>query len=148
MLKSIGRLFTNFNKDKMKSSNIMLASLLILIGVGAITVSCRKQQFNCKAKVEITPVKNGGEDDDDPIIQGRVKKKHNLSPIAGAYVETISYSSDSVVRSSYSNDEGEFKQQVPANTYYFRVTIPGGSKQFITDTVGINANSLVEIVID
>lgn len=127
----------------------MLASLLILVGVGAITVSCKKQVVkNHKTQVEVVTSKDVGEDDEDPIIQGRVKKKHSLSVIDDAYVETISYTTNEIARASYSDDDGEFEHQVPVDVYYFRVTVPGESTPFITDTVTINENSIVTILID
>ncbi|WP_430406286.1 Vmc-like lipoprotein signal peptide domain-containing protein [Fluviicola sp.] len=133
----------------MKNYNLMLASLLILVGVGAITVSCKKQVVkNRKTQVEVVTSKDGGEDDEDPIIQGRVKKKHSLSVIDDAYVETISYTTNEISQASYSDDNGEFEHQVPVDVYYFRVTVPGESTPFITDTVTINENSIVTILID
>lgn len=134
----------------MKNHKFMIASLLILVGMGAITVSCKKEQSvkNRRAQVEVVTLKDGGEDDDDPIIQGRVKKKHSLSAIDNAYVETITYSTEKVVNASYSNNEGGFEHRVPVNMYYFRVTVPGQTTPFITDTVRINENSMVTIFID
>lgn len=135
----------------MKKNNFMLASLLILVGMGAITVSCRKGQ-NAKnykkTQVELVTSKDGGEDDEDPIIQGRVKKKHSLSAIDNAYVETISYTTNEISRASYSDEDGEFQHQVPADIYYFRVTVSGESTPFLTDTVHVEENSLVTILID
>lgn len=127
----------------------MLASLLILVGMGAITVSCKKEQVikSRKAQVEVVTLKDGGEDDDDPIIQGRVKKKHNFAPIDNAYVETIAYSSDNTIRTSYTDSDGAFEHQVPASIYYFRVTVPGESTPIITDTVHVSSNSSVTILI-
>lgn len=45
----------------MKKHNFMLASLLILVGMGAITVSCKKEQVikSRKAQVEVVTLKEG-----------------------------------------------------------------------------------------
>ncbi len=135
----------------MKSNSFLIASLVILVAMGAITVSCKKEQSNGFRKAEIiveeSPNVKTGEDDEDPVIQGKVKKKNGFAPIDSAYVETVSNATRSTVVASYTNSLGDFVHQVPAGTYYFRVTVPGGSP-FETDTVRVYANTIVTILVD
>jgi hypothetical protein len=133
----------------MKTNNFMIASLLILIGMGAITVSCQKGKANFrKAKLvtEYANEKTGG--DEDPIIRVRVKKKNSFAPVDSAFVETIDYESNMQVNSGYTNALGESKQQVPTGIYYFKVTVPRNSIQYITDTVHVHADIETTILVD
>lgn len=129
----------------------MIASLLILVGMGAITVSCRKEENTKFRKAKITSCesnnKDGGEDDDDPIIRGRVKKRNN-SVVDSAHVETLTYLSNVKVGDQYTDDAGEFEQTVTIGKYYFRVTVPGVSTPYITDTIHVNADRNIEITVD
>lgn len=129
----------------------MIATLVILIGMGAITISCKKDRRVIR-KAELI-VENGyeyrlGEDDEDPVIQGRVKKKKSLAPVDSTFVETISNATKNTIMSSYTNNQGEFTHQVPADTYYFRITIPGEPVPFITDTVRVTTNKRVLILLE
>ena len=134
----------------MKRHNHLLATFLILVGMGAITVSCEKEESTKFRKAKIVAhdsKEKGGEDDEDPIIRGKVRK-HNLTPIDSAYVETIGYSSNSKIGDAYTNTAGEFEQKVPIGIYYFRVTVPGNSTPFVTDTIHVHSDTNVDIFVD
>ena len=94
-----------------------------------------------------TNVKDGGEDDEDPIIQGKVKK-HNFDPVDDAFVETMTAGTNVRVGSVYTNDLGEFVQQVVAGIYYFKVTVPGESTPYVTDTIHVTKDREVTIFVD
>lgn len=127
----------------------MIASLLILIGMGAITVSCQKEKATFR-KAELmtkyTNEKTGG--DEDPIIRVRVKKKNSFAPVDSAFVETIDYVSNEQINTGYTNAIGESKQQVPKGVYYFKVTVPRNSIPYITDTVHVKADIETTILVD
>ncbi len=129
----------------------MIASLLILVGMGAITVSCKKEENTKFRKAKITSCdlnnKDGGEDDDDPIIRGRVKKRNNLV-VYNAHVETMTYLSNVKVGDQYTDSLGEFQQTVTIGKYYFKVTVPGVSTPYVTDTIHVNADRNVNIIVD
>ena len=129
----------------------MIASLLILIGMGAITISCEKQKTAFRKAQLILENSNNpktGDDDDDPIIHGKVKKKNNLAPVDGALVGTYVYGTDTVINSQYTDDLGEFTEQVKNGIYYFKVTVPGSSSPYVTDTFSINQDKQVTILVD
>lgn len=127
----------------------MIASLLILVGMGAITVSCRKEKAGCR-KAELITEDAGGKTggDEDPIIRVRVKKKNTFVPIDSAYVETRTYGTNALANSGYTNALGEDDQQVPAGIYYFKVTLPGTSTPFATDTVHVSKDIQATILVD
>ena len=128
----------------MKTNKFMIASLLILLGMGAITVSCKKENVT-KRKAQIIAEndleKTGG--DHDPIIRVRVKKRSTLIPLDSADVETYTYSTDLLVNDGYTNSLGEYDRQVAAGIYYFRVTPRGGSSS-LTDTIHVHDNDDVQ----
>lgn len=135
----------------MKSNKFLIASLLILIGVGAITVSCEKQKAafrKAQLIVENSNTPKTGDDDDDPIFQGRVRKKMGLSPIDNAKIDTYLYGTDSAINTQYTNNDGEFTETVKGGIYYFKVTPPGSSTPYVTDTVSIRQNMEVIILVD
>lgn len=133
----------------MKSNKFLIASLLILIGTGAILVSCKKENGRVKrVRVEVgTSNEKGGDDDEDPIIQGKVKH-HNLTPVYNATVETIRYPANVIVGTEYTDSLGEFEQQVDSATYFFRVTVPGVSTPYITNRVLIDKDTPITIYVD
>lgn len=133
----------------MKSNMFLIASLLILVGMGAITVSCKKEKVPpCKAKmatINSTP-KDGG-DDEDPIIRGKVKK-HSFEPVDSAFVETITYGTNIRVGADYTDELGDFVQLVEKGIYYFKVTIPSESTPYVTDTIHVNEDVEVTILVN
>lgn len=134
----------------MYQNKFLIASLLILIGMGAITVSCDKDKtYAKKAKliVECSPEKDGGEDDEDPIVQGKVKKPSGLA-IDSASVKTVAYNTNIIVASTYTNSTGDFTQKVDAGIYYFSVLVPGETVPFITDTIHVYKDKQVTIIVD
>jgi hypothetical protein len=134
----------------MKSNKFLIASLLILVAMGAITVSCKKEKVAfCKAELIFNDnCAKTGDDDDDPIVHGRVKKKQGLMPIDSAYVETMAYGTNLRVGTKYTDNLGEFDQQVDTGTYYFKITIPGFSTPYYTDTFFVTRNRDITILID
>lgn len=134
----------------MKSNMFLVASLLILVGMGAITVSCKKEQVAKYRKAEMcvseTNAKDGG-DDEDPIIRGKVKK-HSFEPVDSAFVETITYGTNIRVGADYTDELGDFVQLVEKGIYYFKVTIPGESTPYVTDTIHVNEDVEVTIFVN
>lgn len=127
----------------------MIAALAI-VGMSAITVSCNKE--TCakyrKANVQTVPVKDGGGDDDeDPVIRGKVKKSNN-SVVVNASVETMTYGTNASVGTVYTDSLGEFQQKVDAGIYYFKVIAPGETIPYVTDTVHVNKDVQVTITVD
>ena len=132
----------------MKTNKFMIASLLILVGMGAITVSCKKENVaNRKAEIitENDPEKTGG--DHDPIIRVRVKKKSTLAPVDNALVETYTYGTNVQMNEGYTNSSGEYDRQVPEGIYYFRVTV-SGMDPLVTDTIHVNTDVQATILIE
>ena len=126
----------------------MIATLLILVGMGAITVSCKKENVTKRKAEMITeavPEKTGG--DQDPIIRVRVKKKNTLAPVDNAYVETYAYGTNLQVNDGYTNASGEYDRQVPAEIYYFQVTVKGGTP-VVTDTIHVRTDVQATILVD
>ena len=136
---------SKFSKMKKRGT---IAALAILMG-GAITVSCKKEQCAKYRKAKITTIqaKDGGDDDEDPVIRGKVKK-HSLSPVDSAYVETITYGSNVSIGAEYTDNLGRFDQKADSGIYYFRVTVPGISTPYVTDTVHVNKDIEVTIFVD
>lgn len=135
----------------MKTNIFLIASLLILVGMGAITVSCEKQKTAFRKAQLILDNSNTpktGDDDDEPIFQGKVRKKIGLATVGGARVETYEYGTNNKIGTQYTYDPGEFTQQVKSGTYYFKVTVPNDSNLYITDTLSIHQNMQVTILVD
>lgn len=132
----------------MKTNKFMIASLLILLGMGAITVSCKKENVT-KRKAEIIvendPEKTGG--DHDPIIRVRVKKKNTLAPVDNALVGTYTYGTNEQVNEGYTNSLGEYDRQVPEGIYYFQVTV-SGMDPLVTDTIHVYTDVQPTILIE
>lgn len=132
----------------MKTNKFMIASLLILVGMGAITVSCKKENVTSRKAemiIEDCLEKTGG--DQDPIIRVRVKKKNTLVPVDNAYVETYSYGTNRQINDGYTNSSGEYDRQVQSGIYYFQVTVSGGTP-VVTDTIHVRTNVQATILVD
>lgn len=132
----------------MKTNKWMIASLLILVGMGAITVSCKKEQANArKAGLIIENDREKTGDDEDPVIRIRTKKKNTFVPVGNVLVETMTYGTNTVANSGYTDSNGEDDQQVPEGIYYFRVTV-SGSSPVTTDTVHVSKDIQATILVD
>lgn len=128
--------------------NGTIAALMILFALGAITVSCNKEQTAKCRKATITAVeKDGGDDDEDPVIRGRVKKTNN-SVIVNATVETVMYGTNASQGTVYTDSLGEFQQKVKAGIYYFKVLVPGETIPYVTDTVHVNKDVEITITVE
>lgn len=126
----------------------MIASLLILVGMGAITVSCRKENITSRKAemiVENCLEKTGG--DHDPIIRVRVKNKNTLAPVDSARVKTYDYVTNRRVNDGYTNSSGEYDLQVLSGIYYFQVTVTGGTP-VVTDTIHVHTDVQATILVD
>jgi len=134
----------------MNKNKFMVASLLILIGMGAITVSCEKHKVNTrKAQIILdNNIPKTGDDDDDPIIHGKVKKKVSLAAVGGAKVVAIAYGTNDSLPAVFTDSLGEFTQQVKKGIYFFKVNVPGVSSPYITDTFSVNQNTSLTILVD
>jgi hypothetical protein len=132
----------------MKTNKFMIASLLILVGMGAITVSCKKENVT-KRKAEMIVEdcleKTGG--DTDPIIRVRVKKRNTMAPMDSVQVETYTYGTNLQINYGYTNSSGEYDRQVAEGIYYFRVT-PKGESSFLTDSIDVHTDVQTTILID
>ena len=131
----------------------MIASLLMLIGMGVIVVSCKKEKQansgnSLKAEMIAEYGKPKRDTDEDPYIRVRVKKKHSLSPVTNANVETFEYGTNLRISSDYTDSVGETKQIVTPGIYYFQVTPSGTTVSFVTDTIHVNSDVTTTIFID
>ncbi len=131
----------------MKKNKFMIASLLILVGMGAITVSCKKENVTSRKAQIITEYDLEKTGDQDPIIRVRVKKRYTLVPVDSADVETYEYGTNLQINQGYTNSSGEYDRQVAGGIYYFRVTPKGGSS-FLTDTIHVHTDVQATILID
>lgn len=132
----------------MKTNKFMIASLLILVGMGAITVSCKKEEVKSRKAqivVESDAEKTGG--DHDPIIRVRVKKKNTLAPIDNALVGTYIYGTNLQINEGRTNSSGEYDCQVPEGIYYFHVTV-GGGDPLVTDTIRVSSDVQATILVN
>ena len=120
----------------------------MIVTVGTILVSCKKEQptQNRKATVTSEQAKDTGDDDEDPVIRGRVKK--NSVAVNNATVVTMTYGTNVAVGSVNTDSLGQFQQQVPKGTYYFKVTPYGSTTAQVTDTVRVYSDTNVDITIN
>lgn len=134
----------------MKSNTFLIASLLILIGMGAIATSCEKQKATVKKAQLVIDHTNPktGDDDDDPILQGKARKKIGFAAVIGAKVETFEYGTNTRVGVTFTDSVGDFSQQVKKATYYFRVSELGVGESHITDPISVTQDTSFTILID
>lgn len=120
----------------------------MVLGIGVMAVSCEKE--------EITPVKGQkattgfakiGDDDEDPVIRGKVKKS-NFTPVDSAHVETMVYGTNARLGSVYTNSLGEYTQKVTAGIYYLKVTNPNSGIPVYTDTMHVSSDREVNVIAD
>jgi hypothetical protein len=126
----------------MKVSNLMLFTLLVLVGF----CSCEKDSVkpSKSAVVEINPLflKEGGDDDEDPIIQGHIFDD-------GILVDTVTTSiipagSQIPIRTTTDNS---FQEQVPNGTYFFEIT-PEGEDPVTTGNYVIDDDVEIRVYLD
>jgi len=121
-----------------------ISVLGLCIALGAVTMSCEKEELKpAEGKPTTEHTKSG--DDDDPVIRGRVKKKSNGMGISGAHVETLTYGTNTKVGDEYTDSSGDFVEVVPVGIYYFKVTVPGNGTPTYSDTVHVNHDVNVTI---
>ena len=127
----------------------MIATLLILVGMGAIAVSCEKAKTNTRKAVLMVDnscEKTGG--DEDPIIRVRVKKKNTFVPVNNAYVETMNYTTSTSVNTGFTNTLGEYDHKEAVGIYYLKVTPSGSSTTYVTDTIHVNTSVTATVLVD
>jgi hypothetical protein len=112
----------------LKNNFKFFATLCILAGFFS---SCEKVELipGGEANIlSITPLNEfrGGDDDEDPIIQGLVADSQQ-SGIASAQVELVKSGKTRAFRTTTTDTDGAFTVQAPAGDYYFRITPSGGS---------------------
>lgn len=132
----------------MKKNKFMIASLLILVGMGAITVSCKKEEVSSRKAQMITESDLEKTGDEDPIIRVRVKKKNTYAPVDNAHVETFVYGTNVRINDGYTNSSGEYDRQVAVGIYYFHVTPQGSSTPVVTDTIHVDKDVMPTILVD
>jgi hypothetical protein len=132
----------------MKNSG-MIAAMAIFIGLGTITMSCEKEQLKPEQKVKTSneQAKDGGDDDDDPVIRGKVKKSNGLA-VDNASVETFDYETDDKLGTVYTDELGDYSQKVPAGIYYLKVTNPNSNISVYTDTIHVHSDVIVNVTAD
>jgi len=124
----------------------IISSLVMLIALGATTVSCEKEQLVKKHEGDIsTGPTRTGDDDEDPVIRGKVKKS-NFTPVDSAHVETMVYGTNAKFGSVYTNSLGEYEQKVTAGIYYLKVTNPNSGIPVYTDTIHVSSDREVNVI--
>lgn len=110
----------------------MICTLLIIVGF----CSCEKNEHEPQTLEAFLTIVNtstdtgrdGGDDDEEPAIQGEVEDA-NGQPLSGARVELVPSGKTAAIRSEICDSQGEFAMTAPAGDYYFRVTPVGGTAQ-------------------
>lgn len=126
-----------------KLNNLQVFTLLILVGF----CSCQKDVVKVSPvelkSFEVQTLKEGGDDDEDPIVQGKVVDADE-NPINGAlveiYEETAAFPTDSATSDSF----GKFEFQVPEGNYYLMVTLTGRNP-VSTDVFNVDSDMQVTI---
>ncbi len=132
---------------KFKYSFKFFATLLIL---ASLIPSCKKVEIipGDEANiVSITPLNElrGGDDDEDPIIQGLVVDGEQ-NAVPNAQVELVKSGRTNAYCTTTSDSSGEFTVQAPAGDYFFRIT-PSGSDPTSTSvfTLTVDVSMTIEI---
>lgn len=123
----------------------IISALAMVIALGATTVSCEKEQL--KPGKEQHHTRHGGDDDEDPVIRGKVKKS-NFTPVNNAHVETMVYGTNAQYASTYTNELGEYQQKVSVGIYYLKVTNPNSGNPVYTDTMHVSSDREVNVIAD
>lgn len=99
----------------MKNTISLLAIALCLVGV----YSCQKEDVRPTAgnDINITPLgfRDGGDDDEDPIIQGYIKKDSVLVDSVRTFI--FPTGSQAFV---FQTENSNFEAQVPKGSYFFQ----------------------------
>lgn len=117
---------------------MLIVCLVLVTGI----YSCEKEVVKPSndAILEISPtVKAGGDDDEDPIIQGFVKDNGVL---VDSVITAIVPSGTTIPYATTSNNG--FNVQVPAGTYFFEVT-PQGKSTVTTDEFSVQEDVAINI---
>jgi hypothetical protein len=133
--------------DKIKGVNARNFFMSIMIIAGFY--SCEKAEIEevKKARIVVEEVHNdrGGDDEEEPIIQGWVKDEDDQTPISGANVKIFHINQSNPTASRITDINGEFQMTVPTGTYYFKVTHAGSTTQ--TNNITVNGDMNVTIYI-
>jgi len=122
----------------------IITAMAIVLSIGGMTMSCEKEQLKPEEKVKTSngQAKDGGDDDDDPVIRGKVKKSNGLA-VDNASVETFEYGSDDKLGTVYTDELGDYGYKVPPGIYYLKVTNPNSNIAVYTDTVHVHDDDVV-----
>ncbi len=129
----------------MKNSGIF-AALALVWGIGAMTVSCEKEQLK-PTKQSCSQTRDGGDDDEDPVIRGKVKKS-NFTPVNNAHVETMVYGTNARFGETYTDELGDYEQKVDPGIYYLKVTNPNSGIPVYTDTMHVSSDREMNVTAD
>jgi len=125
----------------MKNEKLLIFTLLVLVGF----CSCDKKDVrkNQKARVEvISTAREGGDDDEDPIIQGFVYDQGVL--VDSVRTSIIPAGTNDTLASTEDNG---FTMQVPPGSYYFEVA-PDGKDSVTTDDFSVLSDMEIHIHLD
>ena len=124
----------------------IITAMAIVLGIGGMTMSCEKEQIKptkeSKVKTPETQAKDGGDDDDDPVIRGKIRKS-NLTFVDNASVETFEYGTDEKIGTTYTDELGDYGQKVTAGIYYLKVTNLNSNNYVFTDTVHVDKDDVI-----
>lgn len=108
---------------KSKLNSLQLFTLLVLVGFA----SCEKEENILTQEenviFEVLQLKEGGDDDEDPIVQGVVTDRQE-NPLEGVLVEIYEQDGIFPVDTEITSEDGLFSFQVPKGKYFLMVTPP------------------------
>ena len=127
------------------NAKYFIMSLMIFGGV----IACEKadveaETHNGRALITLQNDNRGGDDDEEPILQGIVENS-NGNPVANADVQIFVVGSNTPYTSEISDIKGEFTMTVPAGSYFFKVISNGVTTT--TNSINVNGNMNVTLVI-
>lgn len=123
-----------------KLNNIQIFTLLVLVGFA----SCDKVETEVQdVNFEVENLKEGGDDDEDPIVQGKVVNAQS-NPINGARVDIYEENGIFPVDSMTTGSSGLFEFQVPEGNYFLMVTVPGRNP-VSSDVFTLDSNVYIEV---
>ncbi len=123
--------------------------MLTIITIGGFC-SCSKVTLeeDKTGKLCVTTIDNlekGGDDDDDPIIQGLVLDNEE-SPVSNATVHLYKAGTTTILDTDVTDSNGEFDFVVTAGDYYFKV-IPQVQNPVTTNPITVTADVQVTIYV-
>lgn len=115
--------------------------------VTTVLFSCEKEQNNVDKRLDVQvsemQLKDGGDDDEEPIVQGIVFQSDS-SLASGVYTEILPESSTTVLNATTANPSSF---HVPEGTYYLRIT-PSGQSPILTNVFAVTSNVTVTVYLD